>query len=57
MEGRLLDDTEPGLVERARRGDIRAYEEPARRYQDVAFRLAFTILGSTEEAEDGPTHR
>ena len=52
MEGHPLDDTESGLVERARRGDVRAYEEIVRRYQDVAFRLAYTILGSTDEAED-----
>ena len=52
MEGRPLDDTDSGLVERARRGDVRAYEELVRRYQDVAFRLAYTILGSAEEAED-----
>lgn len=52
MEGRPLDDTESGLVERVRRGDIRAYEELVRRYQDAAFRLAYTILGSTDEAED-----
>jgi RNA polymerase sigma factor (sigma-70 family) len=52
VEGRPLDDTDSGLVERARRGDIRAYEELVRRYQDVAFRLAYTILGSAEEAED-----
>jgi RNA polymerase sigma factor (sigma-70 family) len=52
VEGRPLDDTESGLVERARRGDVRAYEELVRRYQDVAFRLAYTILGAAEEAED-----
>jgi RNA polymerase sigma-70 factor (ECF subfamily) len=52
VEGRPLDDTESGVVERARRGDIRAYEELVRRYQDVAFRLAYTILGSADEAED-----
>jgi len=52
VEGHPLDDTDSGLVERARRGDIRAYEELVRRYQDVAFRLAYTILGSAEEAED-----
>ena len=50
--GRPLDDTESALVERARRGDIPAYEELVRRYQDVAFRVAYTILGSAEEAED-----
>jgi RNA polymerase sigma factor (sigma-70 family) len=52
VEGHPLDDMESGLVERARRGDIRAYEELVRRYQDVAFRLAYTIRGSAEEAED-----
>jgi RNA polymerase sigma-70 factor (ECF subfamily) len=52
VEGRPLDETESALVERARRGDIRAYEEIVRRYQDVAFRVAYTILGSAEEAED-----
>jgi RNA polymerase sigma-70 factor (ECF subfamily) len=52
VEGRPLDDTESGLVERARHGDILAYEELVRRYQDVSFRLAYTILGSAEEAED-----
>jgi RNA polymerase sigma factor (sigma-70 family) len=52
VEGRPLDDTESGLVERARRGDVRAYEELVRRYQDVAFRLAYAILGSADEAED-----
>ena len=52
MEGRPLDDTESVLVERARRGDVRAYEELVRRYQDIAFRLAYTILGSADEAEE-----
>jgi RNA polymerase sigma-70 factor (ECF subfamily) len=52
VEGRPLDETDSGLVERARGGDVRAYEELVRRYQDVAFRLAYTILGSAEEAED-----
>jgi RNA polymerase sigma factor (sigma-70 family) len=52
VEGRPLDDSESGLVERARHGDIRAYEDLVRRYQDVAFRLAYTILGSAQEAED-----
>ncbi len=52
MEDRPLDETESALVERARRGDIRAYEEIVRLYQDVTFRVAYTILGSVEEAED-----
>jgi RNA polymerase sigma factor (sigma-70 family) len=54
MEGcrqdRPLD--EAGLVTRARQGDARAYAELVRRYQDVAFRTAWAIAGSTGEAED-----
>jgi RNA polymerase sigma-70 factor (ECF subfamily) len=50
MEGRPLEDSE--LAERARRGDIAAYEELVRRYQDVAFRAAYLITGNAQEAED-----
>jgi len=52
VEGRPLDDRESELVERARRGDTAAYEEIVRRYQDIAFRVAYVIVGSAEEAED-----
>ena len=52
MEGRPLDESEAQLVERAREGDVSAYEELVRRYQDVAFRLAYTITGSADEAQD-----
>ena len=52
MEDRPLHETESELVDRARRGDIPAFEELVRRYQDVAFRVAYTILGSADEAED-----
>ncbi len=64
MEGRPLDDTnsdsataiesdsDSALVERARRGDIAAYEEIVRRYQKLAFRIAYTIVGSAADAED-----
>lgn len=52
MEGRPLHDTESELVERARGGDTHAYEALVRRFQDVAFRVAYTLLGSAEEAED-----
>lgn len=50
MEGRPLEDTE--LVERARRGDVNAYEELVRRYQELAFRTAYLTLGGAAEAED-----
>ena len=48
MEGRPLEDAE--LVEEARRGDARAYEELVRRYQDVAARTAYLVAGA--EVED-----
>jgi RNA polymerase sigma factor (sigma-70 family) len=50
VEGRPLEDTE--LVERARGGDVNAYEELVRRYQELAFRTAYLILGGAAEAED-----
>jgi RNA polymerase sigma factor (sigma-70 family) len=49
---RPLDETELELVERARHGDTAAYEELVRRYQDLAFRVAYVIVGSVDEAED-----
>jgi RNA polymerase sigma-70 factor (ECF subfamily) len=55
-EGSLLDETdketEAALVARARAGDVAAYEELVRRYQQVAFRVAYVIAGSAQEAED-----
>jgi RNA polymerase sigma-70 factor (ECF subfamily) len=50
VEGRPLDDS--ALVERARRGDLGAYDDLVRRYQEVAFRIAFLIVGEATEAED-----
>lgn len=53
-----IGDTEAGgppdgaLVERARRGDIAAYEELVRRHQEVAFRTAVLVSGGATEAED-----
>jgi RNA polymerase sigma-70 factor (ECF subfamily) len=54
VEVQPLDDNdgEAELVERARRGDVVAYEALVRRYQDRAFRLAYVITGSAAEAED-----
>ena len=49
-EGRPLDDD--GLVGRAQRGDIGAYEELVRRYQSLAVRVAYLAGGSTSDAED-----
>ncbi|HZA26609.1 MAG TPA: RNA polymerase sigma factor [Actinomycetota bacterium] len=50
MGGRPLEETE--LVERARNGDVHAYEELVRRYQEAAVRLAYPIVGAPGEAED-----
>lgn len=52
MEGSPLDETEAALVERARAGDVAAYEALVRQYQNVAFRVAYLIAGSAQEAED-----
>jgi RNA polymerase sigma-70 factor (ECF subfamily) len=52
VEGRPLDEADASLVARARRGDVAAFEEIVRRYQEVAFRVAYTITGSVTDAED-----
>ena len=49
-EAEPLEDVD--LVECARRGDVDAYEEIVRRYQDLAFRTAFIITRDGAEAED-----
>lgn len=43
---------ESALVEQARRGDVGAYEELVRRYQELAARAAYVITGDAAEAED-----
>ena len=50
VQGRSLGDDE--LVEKARRGDLDAYEVLVERHQDSAFRTAYFIAGRTGEAED-----
>jgi RNA polymerase sigma factor (sigma-70 family) len=47
---RPLDETE--LVERARRGDIRAWETIVRTHQGIAFRTAYVLTGSAADAEE-----
>ena len=39
-------------MERAKGGNVGAYEELVRGHQAVAFRTAFTITGDAAEAED-----
>jgi RNA polymerase sigma-70 factor, ECF subfamily len=48
--GRPLEETE--LVERARNGDVHAYEDLVRRYEEAAVRVAYPIVGAPGEAED-----
>ena len=50
MEGRPLDDT--ALVERARTGDVNAYESLVQQYQELAFRVAYQVTGDAADAED-----
>jgi RNA polymerase sigma factor (sigma-70 family) len=55
VEGRPLDDAaldDAELVERARHGDVGAYEELVRRYDAIAFRTAWFVTGAAAEAED-----
>ena len=50
MEGRPLDDL--ALVERARTGDVNAYEALVQQYQQLAFRVAYQVTGDAADAED-----
>ena len=50
MEGRPLQETD--LVERARNGDVSAYEQLVERYSTLAFRTAYLITGSEADAQD-----
>jgi RNA polymerase sigma-70 factor, ECF subfamily len=50
VEGRPLEDAE--LVELARDGDVRAYEELVARYQGIAYRVAWLVVRNAGEAED-----
>lgn len=50
VQGRSLEDYE--LVEKARRGDVDAYEQLVERHQDAAFRTAYFVAGRSGEAED-----
>jgi RNA polymerase sigma factor (sigma-70 family) len=50
VEGRPLD--EPTLIERAKRGDVAAYEQVVKENQTIAFRTAWMITGSAADAEE-----
>ena len=45
-------NSESTLVQRARRGDEAAWESLVRIHQEPAFRLAFLLLGDSDQAED-----
>src|SRR6187397_1905321 len=47
---RPLDDAE--LVERAKRGDLRAWETLVRGYQGLAIRTAYLLSGNAADAEE-----
>lgn len=50
MEGRPLDDS--ALVERAKHGDVNAYEALVQQYQELAFRVAYHVTANAADAED-----
>jgi RNA polymerase sigma-70 factor, ECF subfamily len=52
IEDAALREHDDVLVEQARGGDARAYAGLVERYQEVAFRVAYLILGDAAEAED-----
>jgi len=43
---------EAGLVERARRGDLDAWETLVRTHQGIAFRTAYVLAGNAADAEE-----
>ena len=50
-----MEDRPPSdavLAERARRGDEHAYAELVRAYQGIAFRTAYLLTGSADDAEE-----
>jgi RNA polymerase sigma factor (sigma-70 family) len=50
MEGRPLEEAQ--LIERAKHGDVGAYEELVRRYQQLALSTAYVVAGDAAEAQD-----
>jgi RNA polymerase sigma-70 factor (ECF subfamily) len=50
VEGRPPSESE--LVERAKRGDVQAYEQIVHAHQGIAFRTAYLVAGDATDAED-----
>lgn len=49
--------SEAELIERARRGDGDAFDQLVRAHQDIAFRAAWLVCGSSADAEDAAQRR
>src|SRR5438045_9582325 len=52
---RSVDDSaleDIALVERAKNGDVNAYESLVQHYQELAFRVAYQVTGDAADAED-----
>jgi RNA polymerase sigma-70 factor (ECF subfamily) len=47
-----MEESDAGLVARARQGDEDAFEQLVRRHQRYAYNLAYRVLGDCTEAED-----
>ncbi len=47
-----MEPSDPELVEAVRRGDVERFAELVRRHQRAVLRLAMSLLGHAEEAED-----
>jgi RNA polymerase sigma factor (sigma-70 family) len=52
LEGTIGSATDPALVDRARLGDLDAFEEIVRDHMDAVYRLSFAILGDESDARD-----
>ncbi len=52
LEGVIGSATDPSLIDRARNGDLGAFEEIVRARMDATYRLCFAILGDEADADD-----
>lgn len=52
LEGVIGSATDPALVDRARHGDLGAFEEIVRSRMDATYRLCLAILGDEADAHD-----
>ncbi|MFQ3674317.1 MAG: sigma-70 family RNA polymerase sigma factor, partial [Aggregatilineales bacterium] len=52
MSSRMMPDDDAAAVERAREGDLEAFNELVLRHQDAAFNVAYRLLGDPDTAAD-----